>query len=69
MQFLVQDLIDVMKVMKGKLEQINDYYNINNCCTEIIQLFNIQIKNADLFINLQINEAAPTEILSDKQKY
>ena len=54
-------MIDLMKIMKGSLDSNNCVHDFKKCCSEIIDLFEIQMKNKTppLEFELKINESMP----------
>jgi len=56
MQLMVQNMTDLMKIMKGSLTSKMVMHNVKNSAQEIVELFEVQIKQKNLDFNMHISE-------------
>eukprot|EP00347_Sterkiella_histriomuscorum_P003626 403363564 len=68
MQFLVQDFIDLMNILKGNLKLNNAPYDLQKACFEVLELFEVQITSKALVWTFDMKDT-PTTLYFDYKKY
>jgi K+-sensing histidine kinase KdpD len=69
MQFMIQNMLDMMKISRGTLRPEQDLFDIEKSCTEMLDLLKIQMKTKKLKYLLIHNNNIPNWVISDKYKY
>lgn len=70
LKFLVQDFIDLRKILKGELTlNYKKVDVVKECCQKAIDLVNIQIIGKNLKYEIKRTESTPTFLRIDSQKY
>ena len=69
MQYLVQDLLDLQKIMNGTLKSEDDKVNIAKVCADVLELFEVQLQQKGLKQSVEISDKTPDVLEFDYKKY
>lgn len=65
---IVNDILDFSKIESGKLEIINDNYNLGEIIYDVTSLVNIKAEDKGLKLNVMIDENLPSKFYGDDKR-
>lgn len=65
---IVNDILDFSKIESGKLEIINDNYDLGEIIYDVTTLVNMKAENKGLKLNVMIDENLPSKLFGDDKR-
>ena len=65
---IINDILDFSKIESGKLEIINDDYDLGELIYDVTSLVNMKAENKGLKLNVDVDEEIPTKLYGDDKR-